>query len=163
MTHRVSNRPFVLAGLVLSASLLLTSCSNPIENAIGSISSSVADDLVSGSTGTDIEGLGSVDIPDDFPNTVPLPEATPFNAVAVTSDGVRGWMIQYRGNFDNALYDDAVAKIIASGFSEEESSNINGVMNLTLLSNSEHTVNVSLMGPANDERILQIMVTDLSG
>lgn len=159
MIRKTTARVLTGAGLMLAASIILTGCANPLEKALESVASSAADNIVSGATGTDIQGVASAEIPDDFPKNIPLPDATPINAAAITTDGERGWMIQYQGRIDDAAYDDAVAAIVASGFSEDESSNINGVMNLSLLSNAEHSVTVSLMGPADEERILQIMVS----
>lgn len=161
------------AGILLASGLLVTGCANPVESLMENIldkavansggqtsddsTSQQDDDAGSGGT-TQIDGLGTAEIPDDFPKSVPLPDLKPYNAVGMTIDGQRSWMIQYQGNFDDAIFDAMIADLKANGFNEDESSNLQDVMRIALFTDAEFYVNVSMMGPPDEDRLMQIMV-----
>lgn len=148
------------AGLAFTAALVLTGCANPIESMIESASTSAADSLVSELTGVEVEGLGTGDIPADFPQSVPLPDATPHSALSHTNEGKKIWSLNYKEGANDQVFDDFKAAVVASGFTEDTSSDMLGAMRLAVYTNGELTVNISLLGPPEDEQIMQVLVTE---
>lgn len=153
-------RVLVCAVIALTTSVTFTGCANPIESLIESASTSAADSLLSEVTGTDIEGIGSTEIPADFPKTVPLPDATPHAALSHTNEGIRSWIFHFEKGINDDVFDDLTVALAESGFIEESKSDMYGAMRIAVYSNSEYMVNASLLGEAGEDQILQLMVTE---
>lgn len=157
--HNKLVRRLAVAGTAVVATLLLAGCANPVEQMLASAGQSAADKIVSEMSGTEVEGLGSSEIPDDFPSVVPLPDATPNTAMASTVDGERSWIIHYQEGIDKASFDTLVTQLSANGFTEESNADIGGAMRIAVFNNADYMVNVSLLGSDDQDRILQLMVT----
>ncbi len=152
-------RMYSCAGLMLAVGITLTGCANPIEGMIESVGTKAADKLVSEATGVEVEGFGSTEIPADFPQGVPLPDATPHTALSHTDEGERSWIIHYQEGIDDQVFDQLVAALTANGFTEDSSSDMPNIMRIAVFTDSVHMVNLGLLGSADEEQILQLMVT----
>lgn len=153
-------RVLICAAIALTTSAALTGCANPVESMIKSSSTSAADSLLSELSGVEVEGIGSTEIPADFPSSVPLPDATPQTALSNTIEGTRSWILHFEEGVNDNVFDALVAELAAGGFAEESSSNLNGAMRIAVYANSEYMVNASLLGTSEDGQILQVMVTE---
>lgn len=147
------------AVVMVVTALALTGCANPLEDLVERGVESAIEQVSGGDV--QIGGLtGSVDVPGDFPASIPLPALDPNNALRVVIDGGPAWTLHYSA--DDAVYDDLCDRIVAAGFEEESSGDLAGVMRLAQYSDGTHRIMLSLMGE-DDERILQLMAVELSG
>lgn len=157
---RVTRRHTLSAASIaalLGTTLALTSCANPIQAALDNVTSSAADSFVSELTDGQVQGLGSTEIPADFPQSVPLPDAEVTVAIRHEDEGRVTWMISY-DSVNKSIYDSATAKLASSGFSEESNTDLGGAMRMASFSNSEYDVQISMLGEDDDDQILQMMV-----
>ena len=157
---RVTRRHALSAASIaalLGTTLALTSCANPIQAALDNVTSSAADSFVSELTDGQVQGLGSAEIPADFPQSVPLPDAEVTVAIRHETEGRVTWMISYEGA-DKTIYDSVTAKFASSGFTEESNTDLGGAMRMASFSNNEYSVQISMLGADEDDQILQVSV-----
>lgn len=147
------------AVVTVVTALVLTGCANPLDKLVERGVEGVIEQVSGGEV--QIGGItGSVDVPGDFPASVPLPGLAPDNALRVVIDGGPAWTLHYSA--DDAVYDDLRDRIVAAGFEEESSGDLADVMRLAQYSDGTHRIMLSLMGD-DDEQILQLTAVELSG
>ncbi len=151
-----------LAGLGLSialtATFALTSCANPVEKLTESIGYSAADAVVSELSGGKVQGIGATEVPDDFPDSITLPDAGIASAMRHTDGGVTSWIIHFDDSANDAVFDSYIATLSADGFAEELSHEMAGAMRMAHYTNGEYILRVSLLGTADDDQIMQLHV-----
>lgn len=163
MADRLMRRRFLqAAGVAAALAVITTGCANPIQTVLEETVRQVAPstgDSADTDTGTDTgtTAVSTVELPEDFPDFVPLPDADPTKSARFTKDGAVNWMLQYLGAWDSDIVDSLGAKLVALGFTEESNSAITGVMHIALYTRDDVTVTLSLLGD-EDDRILQYMV-----
>lgn len=153
-------RLFASTGLLCAAAFALTACANPVEGIIASTSGAAGDAIVSELSGVDVQGLGSTEVPADLPKIVPLPDIAPQTALSQTSDGAKSWIIHFQEGANDQVFDELKAQAVKNGFTEETSSDVMNVMRMAVLQNEQYQLNMSLLGPSNEEQILQLMVME---
>lgn len=165
ITGRASVR--ITAGsIALVAALALTGCTNPLQGAIdeivGSQASSAADKIVEKMTNGEVQGLGSSEVPADFPASVPLPDRQPTSAVRIANDDGISWMIQFAETSGPAETESLGGELVARGFTEDSNTSFGDAMSVALYTNADLTVSISTLGDDGD-RVLQILVMQLEG
>ena len=145
-------------GVVLTATFALTSCANPVEKITQSIGNTAADKLVSELSGVEVEGFGSNEVPADFPSSIPLPDAGIASAIQHTDAGKTAWIMHFDSSANDSVYEAYISVLAADGFTEELNNEMAGAMRMAHYANDEYQVNVSLLGPADEEQIMQLQV-----
>ncbi len=153
-------RVLICAAIALTTSAVLTGCANPIESLVESASGSAAESLLSEVTGSEIDGLGSIEIPADFPKIVPLPDLELGLVISPTSEGPRTWILHFEKGVNEKVYDDLLADLVANGFIEEQNTDVYGEMRITMHSNSEYMVTTGLIGKTGEDQNLQFTVAE---
>ncbi len=157
--------------LAVSAALTISGCANPVRDILRGATAPLAsetseasenseetlDELTDASNGEFI----TVEIPDDFPENVPLPSGKPSAAVRnVNPDGTVTWVMHFRGK--NQLSEaQAIARgLLANGYAEDANNLDNVAVPVAQYSNETYVVSLGVLGghDVDKDHILQIMV-----
>ncbi len=159
--NRRARSSTALGALAVAAALALTGCVNPIQGVLDKVveaqAPAAADKLVEGLTGGAVQGIGSAEVPADFPAGIPLPEGTPAQAVRLEQENGANWVLQYHGDYTVADAEAIADELLAQGYTEDGKGSLSEGMHVGLYTGDEYVVSVGLLGDA-DSRILQIMV-----
>lgn len=155
-----------LAAITAAGGLALTACSNPVQDLLEGATAgqlpSAASEIVEQATDGAVSGVGSSEVPDDFPAIVPLPSGKPVSAVRYADEGKLHWMLQYRDLDGEREVTRIADELLRNGFAEDSSSGFGGAVHVALYSSDEYTVSLGLLGEAGDQ-ILQLMVFTTDG
>ena len=94
-------------------------------------------------------------VPEDFPSSVPLPDATVANGTRMDSADGTAWTVnfQYDSGEPSEVFAAQVEALEDAGFTSDSEFNMgdgSGGMAGALFENDEYTVNVSVIGESND-------------
>lgn len=149
--------------LVMVAGLALSGCANPFEKAFNdAVESQIGggvDKLIEKATDGKVQGFGSATVPSDFPESVPLPDGEPTNAIRLDDDDKVSWMLHYKAPAGISELDAMSTALESRGFvkSVEGSGSFSDAVVFSAFTNDVHRVNLGLIGE-DDDGILQIMV-----
>ncbi len=166
MTHLKSRA--ALAALAMIAAGLLSACGgNPIKNAVddavGNAVENGVENAIENAAGEGVDinvnpDGGSVNLPDDFPSGIPLPEGAILNGTY--SDPGSGWNLTYSMTSSGPA-DDLVAKYKADSSWTNTYESVSAEMSSWLFDNGTHQVVFLSIGDA-DEYVMSLTVTVLS-
>ena len=116
MIHTASPRRRTLAflGLPFSTSLVLTGCATPDEK----VDESAPSSSTSESTESPEPAVDFPEIPEDFPDGIPLPNVAPASSTADITEGKRYWILYYTEGINDQVFEELQADLAAAGFTE---------------------------------------------
>ncbi len=96
-------------------------------------------------------------VPEDFPEDIPLPDADPTMATRHVNDAGINWVLQYHGDYDEDEFFSLTQELSRRGYVEEVSGGTPGQILNAVHSGEEYTVSIGLLWEG-DRQILQISV-----
>ncbi len=137
-------RSLRIACLAFAVALALAACGGGNDVAEVNVGDGGQDiEVVGDGASVAVDQGGEVDIPESWPEGVPVPEGAPSMSTAGTSDGSEGWMLNYP-QADEAAFDAYVATLRDAGAEEGLSLDQSGLRSETSRI-AGHDVTVQLM------------------
>lgn len=165
-------RSLLLPALLLAATVALSGCASEITvSGAGSTGADVTEssepttesqrESPTSEAGDQAEPTWTeVEMPEDFPSVVPLPDGELTAASAHTLESGSGhWVLQYRADFTEADFSSLRQELVEKGFVEQTSGGAEGQILMSHHANDQYMVNLGLKWQ-DDGQLLQVAVSE---
>lgn len=146
----------VVAGIFVIG--VASGCGNPLRDLQDRVVESGIERLIESGSGVDGVDLFGTEVPEGFPNVVPLPDAELIASFHLTENEVTTWSLSYRPERAASL-DDYAAQLENAGFVRKESGSMAGVIDTMTFESDSFSVSVIGVGEGSDST-LQVMVQE---
>ncbi|MDE0545366.1 hypothetical protein [Microbacterium sp. C7(2022)] len=138
---------FASVGLAAASALILTGCTNPIDQLVQGGIENTIEQVIEENTGADVDidtGSGA-SLPDGWPAEIPVPSTSP--AFSMAAEG--GFQATFE--ISDAAEGDAIKdQLLADGYEMTGESDM-GVLKSYILTGPEWTISLALVIPEDDE------------